>query len=229
MTYGSSGEEISDPEILEAISKELEQELNTPLGYDIEQQNIMFEENKSIIKTSFDNSIKGLQKDPTYKILVQLKEKLQKDSPIHKLLKKVAISLGDTFGDIEETLDAIYTQYDNAPEAADFVLNDEQIKVIIDNMEYQMMRKSDDIDKFLLKHIGLISNENFLDKIYDRFNDSYSFECNNCILDMPYKYAYKWLTTHGNKAKQFLDKYPEHFTQEQRREIITKIFDLFII
>ena len=105
-------------------------------------------------------------------------------------------------------------------------LNDEQIKVIIDNMEYQMMRKSDDIDKFLLKHIGLISNEHFLDKIYDRFSDSYSFECNNCILDMPYKYAYKWLTTHGNKAKQFLDKYPEHFTQEQRREIITKIFDL---
>ena len=50
---------------------------------------------------------KGL--DPTYKILVQLKEKLQKDSPIHKLLKKVATSLGDTFGDIEETLDAIYT------------------------------------------------------------------------------------------------------------------------
>ena len=89
-----------------------------------------------------------------------------------------------------------------------------------------MMRKSDDIDKFLLKHIGLISNEHFLDKIYDRFSDSYSFEYNNYILDMPYKYAYKWLTTHGNKAKQFLDKYPEHFTQEQRREIITKIFDL---
>ena len=105
-------------------------------------------------------------------------------------------------------------------------LNDEQIKVIIDNMEYQMMRKSDDIDKFLLKHINLISNENFLDKIYDRFSDSYSFECNNCILDMPYKYAYKWLIEHKNKAIQFLDKYPEHFTQEQRREIITKIFDL---
>lgn len=105
-------------------------------------------------------------------------------------------------------------------------LNDEQIKVIIDNMEYQMMHKSDEIDRFLLKHINLISNENFLDKIYDRFSDSYSFEYDNCILDMPYKYAYKWLTTHGNKAKQFLDKYPEHFTQEQRREIITKIFDL---
>ena len=105
-------------------------------------------------------------------------------------------------------------------------LNDEQIKVIIDNMEYQMMRKSDDIDKFLLKHINLISNENFLDKIYDRFSDSYSFECNNCILDMPYKYAYKWLTTYKNKAIQLLDKYPEHFTEEQRREIITKIFDL---
>lgn len=105
-------------------------------------------------------------------------------------------------------------------------LNDEQIKVIVDNMEYQRMRKSDDIDKFLLKHIGLISNENFLDKIYDRFSDSYSFECNNCILDMPYKYAYKWLTEYKGKAIQFLNKYPEHFTQEQRREIITKIFDL---
>lgn len=105
-------------------------------------------------------------------------------------------------------------------------LNDEQIKVIIDNMEYQMMHKSDEIDRFLLKHINLISNENFLDKIYDRFSDSYSFECNNCILYMPYKYAYKWLTTHKNKAIQLLDKYPEHFTEEQRREIITKIFDL---
>lgn len=105
-------------------------------------------------------------------------------------------------------------------------LNDEQIKVIIDNMEYQRMHKSDEIDRFLLKHINLISNDNFLDKIYDRFSDSYSFECNNCILDMPYKYAYKWLTTHEDKAKQFLDKYPEHFTLEQRREIITKIFNL---
>ena len=105
-------------------------------------------------------------------------------------------------------------------------LNDEQIKVIIDNMEYQRMRKSDDIDKFLLKHVNLISNEYFLDKIYDRFSDSYSFEYDNCILDMPYKYAYKWLTTHKNKAIQLLDKYPEHFTLEQRREIITKIFDL---
>lgn len=105
-------------------------------------------------------------------------------------------------------------------------LNDEQIKVIIDNMEYQMMHKSDEIDRFLLKHINLISNENFLDKIYDRFSDSYSFECNNCILDMPYKYAYKWLTMHKNKAIQLLDRYPEHFTEEQRREIITKIIDL---
>ena len=105
-------------------------------------------------------------------------------------------------------------------------LNDEQIKVIIDNMEYQRMHKSDEIDRFLLKHINLISNENFLDKIYDRFNDSYSFEYDNCILDMPYKYAYKWLTEHKNKAIQFLYKYNEHFTQEQRREIITKIFDL---
>lgn len=105
-------------------------------------------------------------------------------------------------------------------------LNDEQIKVIIDNMEYQRMHKSDEIDNFLLKHINLISNEHFLDKIYDRFSDSYSFEYNNYILDMPYKYAYKWLTTHKNKAIQLLDKYPEHFTEEQRREIITKIFDL---
>ena len=99
-------------------------------------------------------------------------------------------------------------------------LNDEQIKVIIDNMEYQRMHKSDEIDRFLLKHINLISNEYFLDNIYDRFSDSYSFEYDNCILDMPYKYAYKWLTTHKNKAIQLLDKYPEHFTEEQRREII---------
>lgn len=105
-------------------------------------------------------------------------------------------------------------------------LNDEQIKVIIDNMEYQRMHKSDEIDRFLLKHINLISNENFLDKIYDRFSDSYSFGYDNCILDMPYKYAYKWLTEHKNKAIQLLDRYPEHFTEEQRKDIITKIFDL---
>ena len=43
---------------------------------------------------------------------------------------------------------------------------------------------------------------------------------------MPYKYAYKWLIEHKNKAIQFLDKYPEHFTQEQRKDIIIKIFNL---
>ena len=105
-------------------------------------------------------------------------------------------------------------------------LTDEQIKVIIDNMEYQKMNKSDEIDRFLLKHLDLISDENFLDKIYDRFKDNYSFEVYDCVLHVPYKYAYKWLTEHKNKAIQFLDKYPEHFTLEQRKEIITKIFDL---
>lgn len=105
-------------------------------------------------------------------------------------------------------------------------LTDEQIKVIIDNMEYQKMNKSDEIDRFLLKHIDLISNENFLDKIYDRFKDSYSFEVYDCVLHVPYKYAYKWLIEHKSNAIQFLDKYPEYFTLEQRREIITKIFDL---
>ena len=105
-------------------------------------------------------------------------------------------------------------------------LTDEQIKVIIDNMEYQKMNKSDEIDTFLLKHIDLISNEHFLNRIYDRFNNSYSFEVYDCVLNIPYKYAYKWLTEHKNKAIQFLDKYPEHFTQEQRKEIITKIFNL---
>lgn len=105
-------------------------------------------------------------------------------------------------------------------------LTDEQIKVIIDNMEYQKMNKSDEIDRFLLKHIDLISNEYFLNKIYDRFSNNYSFEVYDCVLHVPYKYAYKWLTEHKNKAIQFLDKYPEHFTLEQRREIITKIFDL---
>lgn len=105
-------------------------------------------------------------------------------------------------------------------------LTDEQIKVIIDNMEYQKMNKSDEIDIFLLKHIDLISDEHFLNNIYDRFNNNYSFEVYDCVLHVPYKYAYKWLIEHKNKAIQVLDKYPEYFTLEQRREIITKIFDL---
>lgn len=105
-------------------------------------------------------------------------------------------------------------------------LTDEQIKIIIDNMEYQKMNKSDEIDTFLLKHLDLISNEHFLNNIYDRFNDNYSFEIHDCVLHMPYKYTYKWLIEHKNKAIQVLDKYPEHFTLEQRREIITKIFEL---
>lgn len=105
-------------------------------------------------------------------------------------------------------------------------LSDEQIKVIIDNMEYQKMNNFDEINTFLLKHIDLISNEHFLNNIYDRFSNNYSFEVYDCVLHVPYKYAYKWLIEHKNKVIQFLDKYPEHFTLEQRREIITKIFDL---
>lgn len=77
-----------------------------------------------------------------------------------------------------------------------------------------------------LLNTALIMMEHFLNNIYDRFSNNYSFEVDDCVLHVPYKYACKWLTGHKNKVIQFLDEYPEHFTLEQRKDIITKIFDL---
>jgi len=100
-------------------------------------------------------------------------------------------------------------------------LSDDEIKVIIDNLDYVTWNGKDkDINSFILKNIKLITNNNFLDNVYDYFKDSWSFERNKAILDMPFEYITKWTKIHKNVVSEWLRDNKIEVTKEQRRELM---------
>ena len=71
-------------------------------------------------------------------------------------------------------------------------LEPKELKVIFNNLNYQLWaNKNKDITNFILRHIDLIDNKNFLNKVYDFCHNSYDFTCKYKILDMPFTYVKK--------------------------------------
>lgn len=68
----------------------------------------------------------------------------------------------------------------------------------------------------------------FLKKIYSLYHNSYDFKYKKKILEMPYKYISQWLCHENNKqgAIGFIEENKNYFTEEQRKELLTKIFEL---
>ena len=103
-------------------------------------------------------------------------------------------------------------------------LEPKELKVIFNNLNYQLWaNKNKDITKFILRHIDLINNENFLNKVYDFCHNSYDFTCKYKILDMPFKYIIKWCSEHTNYAMNLLRDKKTEFTEEQRKELLAAI------
>ena len=98
-------------------------------------------------------------------------------------------------------------------------LTPEEIKIIIDNIDYTYFNKTKDegLNKFLLKNIELIDNEVFLDVLYRCFYDSYTFKSQNILLKMPYGYIKQYLK--DTKDIEWLKRHRDKFTQEQRVEL----------
>ena len=103
-------------------------------------------------------------------------------------------------------------------------LEPKELKVIFDNIDYQLWANKDkDITNFILRHIDLIDNKNFLNKVYDFCHNSYDFTCKYKILDMPFTYVKKWCSEHTNNAMNLLRDKKTEFTDEQRKELLAAI------
>ena len=103
-------------------------------------------------------------------------------------------------------------------------LEPKELKIIFDNLNYQLWANKDkNITNFILRHIDLIDNENFLNKVYDFCHNSYDFTCKYKILDMPFKYIIKWCSEHKNYAMNLLRDKKTEFTEEQRKELLAAI------
>lgn len=105
-------------------------------------------------------------------------------------------------------------------------LSDEEIKVILNNIDYTKMKNKGDVEEFILRHLNLIEDDEFLKKIYSLFYNSYDFRYRKKILDMPYKYMLQWAYDCKDDAARFIEENKEHFTEEQRRELLMKALGL---
>lgn len=105
-------------------------------------------------------------------------------------------------------------------------LSDEEIKTILNNIDYTKLKNNDAISKFVLRNLKCIKDEEFLNKIYSLFHNSYDFEYGKKILEMPYKYILQWVCDNKNKATNFIENNKERFTEEQRKELLMKALGL---
>lgn len=105
-------------------------------------------------------------------------------------------------------------------------LSEEEIKIILNNIDYTKLKKNGDVAEFILRNLKYVEDDKFLKKIYSLFHDSYDFRYRNKILDMPYKYMLQWAEEHKNDAARFVEENKEHFTEEQRKELLMKALGL---
>ena len=105
-------------------------------------------------------------------------------------------------------------------------LSDDEIKVILNNIDYTKMKNKGDVEEFILRHLKLIEDDAFLKKIYSLFYNSYDFKYGKKILDMPYKYMLQWACDCKNDATRFIEENKKHFTEEQRKELLMKALGL---
>lgn len=105
-------------------------------------------------------------------------------------------------------------------------LSEEEIKIILNNINYTKMEKRGDVAEFILRNLKYIEDDEFLKKIYSLFHDSYDFQWGKKILEMPYKYILQWTCDHKGEAAELVEKNKEHFTEEQRKELLMKAFGL---
>lgn len=109
-------------------------------------------------------------------------------------------------------------------------LKDDEIKTIIDNIDFveiswdKNSKTFENNNKFLLRHINLIQNPIFLDKIYDMFKSSYAFQYNNKILDMPAMYLEKWISEKGVYAIDWIKNNKDKFSKEEIKKLVTIAF-----
>ena len=105
-------------------------------------------------------------------------------------------------------------------------LTEKEIKIILNNIDYTKLKNNDEVAAFVLNNLKYIENDDFMKKIYSLFHNSYAFEYQMKIIEMPYKYILQWVCEHKDGMINFIEKNKEYFTEEQRRELLMKAFGL---
>lgn len=99
-------------------------------------------------------------------------------------------------------------------------LSDDEIKTILNNIDYAKLTNNGDVADFALRNLKNIENDGFLEKIYSLFYKSYDFSYRKKILEMPYKYMLQWVCDNKNEAIGFIERNKDCFTEEQRKELL---------
>ena len=102
-------------------------------------------------------------------------------------------------------------------------LSNEEIKTILTNIPKLM--KQGNVADFVLRNLKYVEEDKMLENIYSLFHDSYNFKYYK-LLEMPYKYTFKWVCEHKKEAINFIEEKKEHFTEEQRKELLMKALEL---
>lgn len=105
-------------------------------------------------------------------------------------------------------------------------LSEDEIKTILSHINVVQFKKDEEFSRFVLKHLKFVEDDNFLERIYNIFKGSYDFTYKGKILDMPYKYILRWVCEYKDNAVKFVNDNKDKFTEEQRKELLTKALNL---
>ena len=100
-------------------------------------------------------------------------------------------------------------------------LNDDEIKIILDNIDFVLLTSKMGAFDFVKKHLKLITNKNWLSKMYDILHDSYEFKWRDALFDMPFEYIKKWCEDHKDDGVDWVKRNSKKLTEEQRKELLT--------
>lgn len=106
-------------------------------------------------------------------------------------------------------------------------LETQELKIILDNMEYQLLTSKNEAVMNFIKRcpLELIDNKNFLNKVYDLLHDTYDFIYNNKFLGLPLEYQIKWCKDHKDRAISLLSDKKVKLHEVQRKELLAAILE----
>lgn len=99
-------------------------------------------------------------------------------------------------------------------------LNDDEIKIILDNIDFISLTREVSVFKFAERHLKFITNKNFLDKMYEAF-DSYEFKYHDVLFDMPFEYTKRYCKERKDSGVEWVKMHKDKLTEEQRKELLT--------
>ena len=109
-------------------------------------------------------------------------------------------------------------------------LEEEEIKIILDNINYVLLTSKTAAMDFAFKNIKLVKNEVILDKVFRHYQNTYMMQ--KKILEFPYAYIRQWCINEAKKSGSvinWLTQNQSFFSSEEKKELIEIIFNIDLI